>query len=115
MKSNLLKTSLIFLTAAVASCGFDVTKIHPHFLDTERGYARVYKANKIKVNKCGDPDYKFVDTGERKPIDDMDGYIAIPVSEAQEIIKHYDESERKKCANDVQPETQTLWPADIRI
>ncbi len=94
---SLLKVKLIFLTLAVTSCGFDITRIHPHFLDTKRGYARVYEAINIKPANCGDPSYRFVDSGKRKPLDEMNGYIAIPVNEAQEILKYYNEQNKKKC------------------
>ena len=101
MKKNLLRASLIFLTVAVnASCSFDITKIHPHFLDVPKGYSRVYEAKKITAQQCGDPEYEFVFSGVKKPISEMSGYACLPVEEVQELLKQYDEYNRKKCPNE---------------
>lgn len=111
MKRNLLNLKSLFLTLAVlanASCSFDITKIHPHFLDVSKGYARVYRAEKIKPEQCGDPDYEFVFTGEKKPIAEMSGYACIPVEEVQELLKHYDEHKRKQCPNEFRADEYPL-------
>ena len=99
MKKSLLKVSLIYSTVAVASCGFNIEKIHPTFLDTERGYGRVYAAKKINPASCGAPNYVFRDTKVRTPISEMNGYICLPVKEGQDILKHYDEYlyRKSKC------------------
>lgn len=95
-KISLSRTSLIFLTAVIASCGFDIQRIHPHFLDTKRGYARIYKAIPATPKACGDPEYEFVDSGERKPISEMSGYVALPTDEVQYILNRYNEARRKE-------------------
>ena len=100
MKKNLLRASLIFLTAVVASCSFDITKIHPHFLDVPKGYSRVYEAKKVTAQQCGDPEYEFVFSGVKKPISEMSGYACLPIEEVQELLKQYDEYNRKKCPNE---------------
>ena len=101
MKKKLLNQSLMFLTAVVSvSCSFDITKIHPHFLDVPKGYSRVYEAKKIQAQQCGDPEYEFVFTGVKKPISEMSGYACLPVEEVQELLKQYDEYTRKKCPNE---------------
>ena len=87
----LLLLKLTLLTAVVASCNYNITKTTPTFLDTKRGYGRVYAAKKITPAQCGDPDYLYEDTKKRIPIDDMNGYVCLPVDQAQDILKHYDE------------------------
>lgn len=107
MKKNLSIASLLFLTVVVSSCSFDIKKIHPHFLDVPKGYARIYEAKKIEASNCGDPEYKFVYTGEKKSIDEMNGYACLPVEEVQYLLKHYDEYNRKKCTNENRGSTIT--------
>lgn len=88
-----MKTKLLFLTVAitVSACGFNIEKIHPHFLDVIRGYARIYEAKKVPNNQCGTPDFVFKYTGVTKPISEMNGYVCIPVDEAQMIERYYNE------------------------
>lgn len=83
--------------AAVTSCGFDIVKITPHALDTKRGYSRVYKAEKIKPQKCGDPTFKFELTDERKPISEMNGYFCVPADQVQYMLRYYNEELRRSC------------------
>lgn len=80
------------------SCGFDIERIHPHFLDPDKGYSRVYEVKKVTPAQCGDPDYDFVYTGTKKPISEMAGYVCIPVEEYQYMISRYEEANKKKCA-----------------
>lgn len=89
MKKNLLRVSLIFLTLVVASCGFDVTKITPEFLDTKRGYSRKYEFVKTEVKECGDPGFEARDTGIRVPISEMNGHVCFPTDQAQDMYAHY--------------------------
>ena len=94
------KTKLICLTAVVslsACASFDITKNHPHFIDTKRGYARVYEAKKVAPKQCGDPDYAFVYTGKNVPLSEMNGYVAIPASEVQYDLRIYNEDLKRKA------------------
>ncbi len=105
MKKILLLLKLTCLTAVVSSCGFDISGITPHVLDTKRDYARVYEIKKITPESCGAPDYKVSVTLERKPISDMDGYWCIPKEQGQDILKHYDEYLYRKanCPQEIKP------------
>ncbi len=106
---SLLKVSLICSTAvavaSLSSCGYDITKSTPTFLDTKRGHGRVYAAKKITPESCGSPDYLYFDTKKRIPIEDMNGYVCLPVDQAQDILKHYDEYIYRKanCPQELKP------------
>lgn len=76
---------------SLSGCGFDIKKVTPTFLDVKRGYGRVYKAETVEPQQCGDPNYFYSDTGIRTPIDQMNGYVCVPLDQAQEMLKHYDE------------------------
>ena len=80
---------LILTLVAVVSCGFDITKVTPEFLDTKRGYARKYEFYKVKAEQCGDPDFATRDTGVRVPISEMNGHICFPTNQAQDMYAHY--------------------------
>ena len=67
------------------------------FLDTKRGYARIYQAKKIEPASCGAPDYEYFYTNKTIPISEMNGYICLPVDQAQDVLKHYDEFVYKKA------------------
>lgn len=77
-----------------------MTKLNPHFIDTKRGYSRVYGFKKVKPRFCGDPNWQQYDTGKRKPIDEMNGYVAFPLEQAQDMYKVYIESLNKKCSTE---------------
>lgn len=81
----------VALAASLSGCGFDITKVTPTFLDTKRGYGRVYKAEIVKPEKCGDPNYFYSYTGNNIPLDKMNGYVCVPADQAQEMLKYYDE------------------------
>ena len=98
MKKNLLSLKLIFLMAVVnTSCGFDITKIHPSFLDVKRGYARIYEAVPVENPACGEPKFKFIYSEKNKPISEMSGYACIPVDEVQYMITIYNENIKKNA------------------
>ena len=95
---NLLKVSLICSTLiATTSCGFDIQKLHPHFLDTKRGYARIYEFKEVPKNQCGDPGFTPEYSGKNEPIENMSGYVCFKPEEIQHAYKHYLESLKKNC------------------
>lgn len=89
--------AVVSLSLSLSSCGFNIEHLHPHFLDTQKGYAMVYEAKKITPEVCGDPNYQFNYTSVNKPIDQMNGYICLPIDEVQEALRYYNEYLRKKA------------------
>jgi hypothetical protein len=92
-------TKLTILTTLIlTSCsGYDITKNTPHFLDTKKGYARVYEAKKIEPQACGEPDYIFKYTGQTKPISEMNGYVCLPTDQVQYNLRFYNEYLKRKA------------------
>jgi hypothetical protein len=86
--------ALLFL---VGCSGYDITKNNPHFLDTQKGYARIYEAKKIEPEACGEPNYKFEYTGQTKPISEMNGYVCLPVDQVQYNLRFYNDYLKRKA------------------
>jgi hypothetical protein len=81
-----------FLLPIITSCAtYKIEKNTPIFLDTDRGYGRVYNVEKISPKQCGGRDYEFKYTGQNIPLNQMNGYICLPVDQAQYNIRYYDE------------------------
>lgn len=114
-----MNQSLIFLilVATVGCANFPVTKITPHFIDTERGYAREYKFKKVKPENCGDPDFAPYVTGVKKPISEMNGWMCIPVEQGQLILNHYVESLRrqKNCPSSQTPDIKEIYLESVEL
>lgn len=101
MNRLLLMMKLICLMAVVSlsSCAnYDITQNHPTFLDTTRGYGRVYNTEKITPAKCGDPNYKFSYSNTNIPTDKMNEYVCFRPEEVQYNLKYYN-AYIKKNAN----------------
>lgn len=98
-----LDTFFIWLTMPmIAGCAtYKIETNTPTFLDPVRGHGRVYRAEKVEPNKCGDPEVIFKHYGETKQISDMAGYICIPPDQFQYNKRYYDEYNREKqnCQN----------------
>ena len=85
--------SLIFC----ASCQYNVKHAHPEFIDADRGYARVYNFVDAKNPQCGEPKYVPEYSGKNIPISEMSGHVCLKTSEAQEIIRYYNEYIKKNA------------------
>ena len=60
-----------FMPIFVGCAKYQIENNTPIFLDTERGYGRIYTAEKIEPSECGDPDYKFTYSKKNIPINEM--------------------------------------------
>ena len=109
MKISLLKMSFLFLTlTVVTSCGFNITDIHPNFLDPKRGYARKYEFYAVTPKRCGDAPFdvrQALDPNKKPiviPVNQMDGYVCFSMDEAQTAYSKYLEDiyNKAKCTTD---------------
>lgn len=88
----------VILSLVLSSCAnYEITKNTPHFIDTNKGYARIYEAKKVKPEQCGDPEYVFKYTGINKPISEMNGFVCLPVDQVQYNLRYYNEYEKRKA------------------
>lgn len=82
----LLKTKLIFLTAInLSSCAYSPKDLTPNFIDTDRKTCREYKVVQVR------PTVEFVFDKEY-PIAHCNGFISLPIKQALEIKREYEES-----------------------
>ena len=91
---NKILPIILFLSGCAQ---YKIENNHPAFLDTKRGYARIYAAQKVTPAQCGDPNYAFKYTGKTMPISDMNGYVCLPASEVQYNLKYYNEYSREQA------------------
>jgi hypothetical protein len=94
-----LDTLLIILTLpVVAGCAnYQIEKNTPIFLDTKKGYGRIYSAEKIKPEQCGAPDYIFKYTNKNIPIDQMNGYVCLSADQVQYNLRYYNDFLKRKA------------------
>lgn len=77
---------LICLTAiSLSSCAYNPKKLTPTFIDTDRGTCREYHVTQTK------PTVEFAFTAEF-PIAHCNGYLSLPLEQALEIKRYYEES-----------------------
>lgn len=100
-RSCLLLIMAIVLTFLLFGCAFPIKDVTPEFLDPERGHARIWAARDVDNPVCGEPKYEFYYTEKNQPISEMAGYVCVPYKQAQEMIRYYNEDQRKnaKCPN----------------
>lgn len=87
----------LFLLLLTSCSGYEITQNTPHFIDTNKGYARIYEAKEVKPQSCGEPNYEFKYTGINKPISEMNGFICLPVNQAQYNLRFYNEYLKRKA------------------
>lgn len=87
---NLLKMNLMLLTALVSlsSCAYNIKKVTPHFIDTVNGVCRKYVVESVDPKVV----FKYDST---LPIEQCNGFIAVPVDQAQDMKRHYEEWVRR--------------------
>ena len=57
-----------FMPIFVGCAKYQIENNTPIFLDTQRGYGRIYTAEKIAPSECGAPDYQFTYSKKNIPI-----------------------------------------------
>ncbi len=90
-----MKFLFLMVVVSLNACAFDMTKMHPSFIDAPKSYARVYNARIVQNPACGEPKYEFYYSGTNKPIQDMTGYICLPPDEAQYALRSFNEWNKK--------------------
>lgn len=86
-----------FMPIFVGCATYKIETNTPAFLDPVRGYGRVYKAEKVEPNQCGDPNYKFVFSGQTIPINEMTGFVCLPADQVQYNLRFYNDYLKKKA------------------
>ena len=88
----------LLITLFISGCAsYNIEKNHPVFLDTTKGYGRIYDVKKVKAKTCSDKTYKFDYSGKNITIPNMNGYVCFKRSEVTENLADYDEYQRKQC------------------
>ncbi len=84
------KMKLICLTALIlTSCAYNAKKLTPAFLDVPKGTCRIYYVIQTE------PTVEFA-LKEEVPILQCNGFLALPVDQAMDIKRHYEESRHGK-------------------
>ncbi len=87
----------VFMPIFVGCATYKIENNTPTFLDTNKGYGRVYTAEKIEPKECGAPDYLFKYSGTTKPITEMNGWVCIPPDQVQYNLNYYNNYIKQKA------------------
>ena len=89
---------ILFLCLILSACAqYKIETNTPVFLDTVRGYGRIYNLEKINPIECGGRDYKSTYSGKNINISDMNGYVCLPVDQVQYNFRYYDAYLKRKA------------------
>jgi len=77
------------MATSLSSCAYDPKKITPYFIDTKEQTCRKYVVTETE------PEIVFKFDSEL-PIASCNGFISLPVDQAQDIKRHYEEWAKKK-------------------
>lgn len=103
---------LMVVATVLSNCAYKLTKATPEIIDVSRGYARIYNFKNIQNPQCGDPLYEAVYSGKNIDLKDMSGHICIPTNQAQEMLRYYNEYEKKNksCHHAIPEESlEKVW------
>ena len=87
----------VFMPIFVGCAKYQIENNTPIFLDTTKGYGRIYTAEKTEPKACGEPNYTFVYSKKNIPINEMNGYVCLPVDQVQYNLRFYNEYLKQKA------------------
>ncbi len=107
--TNSSKMKLICLMAlSLSSCAYNPKKLTPTFIDTVHGTCREYKVSQTT------PTVEFV-FNQEFPISHCNGYLSLPLDQALEIKRAYEESKKKNSPTPFLEPVETIQDYEIQI